>query len=135
MAEELALDHMTTGAGNDIERATDLARKMVTAWGMSDKLGPLSFGKKEEQIFLGRELSQHKDYSEKTAEDIDSEIRSIVTGAYENAKKVVKANFDKLELLAEALLERETLDAAEIYETLGMEAPKHEKPDEEKDET
>ena len=80
-------------------------------------------------------MSQHKDYREKTAEDIDSEIRSIVTGAYENAKKLVKANFDKLELLAEALLERETLDAGEIYETLGMEAPKHEKPAEEKDET
>ncbi|MFO0751827.1 MAG: ATP-dependent zinc metalloprotease FtsH [Thermodesulfovibrionales bacterium] len=113
-AEELALNHMTTGAGNDIERATELARKMVTEWGMSDKLGPLTFGKKDEQIFLGREIAKHKDYSEKTAEDIDEEIRSIVTNAYLRAKKILKDNFHLLEALARTLLERETVDGNDI---------------------
>ena len=113
-AEELALNHMTTGAGNDIERATELARKMVTEWGMSEKLGPLTFGKKDEQIFLGREIAKHKDYSEKTAEDIDEEIRGIVTRAYERAKAVLKDNYSLLEALAQTLLERETVDGPEI---------------------
>ncbi|MBF0505200.1 MAG: ATP-dependent zinc metalloprotease FtsH [Nitrospirae bacterium] len=113
-AEELILHHMTTGAGNDIERATDLARKMVTEWGMSKKLGPLAFGKKEEQIFLGREIARHKDYSEKTAEDIDEEVRGIVTNAYVISKKVLEENLDLLEALAQALLERETVDAQDI---------------------
>ncbi|MBZ0157849.1 MAG: ATP-dependent zinc metalloprotease FtsH [Alphaproteobacteria bacterium] len=113
-AEELALNHMTTGAGNDIERATELARKMVTEWGMSDKLGPLTFGKKDEQIFLGREIAKHKDYSEKTAEDIDEEIRSIVTNAYHRAKRLLKDNYHLLEALAKALLEKETVDGQDI---------------------
>ncbi len=113
-AEELLLHHMTTGAGNDIERATELSRKMVTEWGMSKKLGPLTFGKKEEQIFLGRELARHKDYSEKTAEDIDEEIRGIVTNAYSNAKQILEENLDLVEALAQALLERETVDAQDI---------------------
>ncbi|HEX8949004.1 MAG TPA: ATP-dependent zinc metalloprotease FtsH [Dissulfurispiraceae bacterium] len=113
-AEELALNHMTTGAGNDIERATELARKMVTEWGMSEKLGPLTFGKKDEQIFLGREIAKHKDYSEKTAEDIDDEIKGIVTRAYERAKRLLKDNFHLLEALAQTLLERETVDGPEI---------------------
>ncbi|MBI3593050.1 MAG: ATP-dependent metallopeptidase FtsH/Yme1/Tma family protein [Nitrospirae bacterium] len=113
-AEELALHHMTTGAGNDIERATELARKMVTEWGMSKKLGPLTFGKKDEQIFLGREIAKHKDYSEKTAEDIDDEIRGIVTDAYERAKKLLEDNFNLLEALAHALLEKETVDGQAI---------------------
>ncbi len=113
-AEELALNHMTTGAGNDIERATELARKMVTEWGMSDKLGPLTFGKKDEQIFLGREIAKHKDYSEKTAEDIDDEIKGIVTRAYENAKRLLKGNLKLLEALAHTLLEKETVDGQEI---------------------
>jgi cell division protease FtsH len=113
-AEELLLHHMTTGAGNDIERATELSRKMVTEWGMSKKLGPLTFGKKEEQIFLGRELARHKDYSEKTAEDIDEEIRGIVTNAYVNAKQMLEENLDLVEALAQALLERETVDAQDI---------------------
>ena len=105
---------MTTGAGNDIERATELSRKMVTEWGMSKKLGPLTFGKKEEQIFLGREIARHKDYSEKTAEDIDEEIRGIVTNAYVNARKMLEENLDLVEALAQALLERETVDAQDI---------------------
>ena len=113
-AEEIALNHMTTGAGNDLERATDLARKMVTEWGMSDKLGPLTFGKKEEQIFLGREIARHKDYSEKTAVDIDEEVKSIVIDAYEVSKNLLSDNRDTLEALKNALLERETMDVNEI---------------------
>jgi len=113
-AEEIALDHMTTGAGNDLERATELARKMVTEWGMSDKLGPLTFGKKEEQIFLGREIARHKDYSEKTAVDIDEEVKNIVIEAYEVSKNLLSDNRDTLEALKNALLERETMDVNEI---------------------
>jgi cell division protease FtsH len=113
-AEEIALHHMTTGAGNDLERATDLARKMVTEWGMSEKLGPLTFGKKDEQIFLGREIAKHKDYSEKTAVDIDEEIKRIVTGAYERARKILEDNYDLLDALAHALLERETIEGHDI---------------------
>jgi cell division protease FtsH len=113
-AEEISLGHMTTGAGNDLQRATDLARKMVCEWGMSERLGPLTFGKREEQIFLGKEFTKHKDYSEKTAEEIDSEVKSIIAERYDYAKRLLVDNKDKLERLAEALLERETLDAAEI---------------------
>ena len=113
-AEEIALNHMTTGAGNDLERATDLARKMVTEWGMSDKLGPLTFGKKDEQIFLGREIAQHKDYSEKTAIDIDEEVKRIVLEAYATAKKLLTENRDLLEMFAQKLLEKETIDGSEI---------------------
>jgi cell division protease FtsH len=113
-AEELALSHMTTGAGNDLERATDLARKMVTEWGMSEKLGPLTFGKKEEQIFLGREIARHKDYSEKTAVDIDEEVKRFVIDAYENARKLLRDNKDLLEAVAKMLLERETLDGLDL---------------------
>jgi cell division protease FtsH len=117
-AEELALHQMTTGAGNDIERATNIARKMVTEWGMSEKLGPLSFGKKEEQIFLGREIAQHKDYSEKTAQDIDVEVKKIVTRAYEKASELLTRHFDVLNAFAASLLENETMDALEITEFL-----------------
>lgn len=113
-AEEIALNHLTTGAGNDIERATDLARKMVTEWGMSDRLGPLAFGKKDEQIFLGREIAKHKDYSEKTAVEIDDEVKLIVTQAYESAKQLLSENKDLLEALAQALLERETIEGSDI---------------------
>ncbi len=113
-AEELALHHMTTGAGNDLERATDLARRMVTEWGMSEKLGPLTFGKKDEQIFLGREIARHKDYSEKIAEEIDEEVRRLVTEAYGEAKKLLYENYDILDSFAKTLLEKETMDGAEI---------------------
>jgi cell division protease FtsH len=113
-AEEIALNHMTTGAGNDIERATELARKMVTEWGMSEKMGPLAFGKKEEQIFLGREIAQHKDYSEKTAVEIDEEVKKIVIEAYDTARNLLTENRDLLETLAKTLLEKETMDGAEI---------------------
>jgi cell division protease FtsH len=113
-AEEIALGHMTTGAGNDLEKATEIARKMVCEWGMSEKLGPLTFGKKDEQIFLGREIAKHKDYSEKTAEEIDDEIREIVTQRYEYSKKLLRENQELLNKLANALLEKETLGAVEI---------------------
>lgn len=117
-AEEIVLHHMTTGAGNDLERATDLARRMVTEWGMSEKLGPLTFGKKDEQIFLGREIAKHKDYSEKIAEEIDDEVRNIVTGAYEEAKRLLSDNYYLLEAFAKALLEKETMNGFEIDELI-----------------
>ena len=96
IAEELFLNQMSTGAGNDIERATELARKMVCEWGMSD-LGPLTFGKKEEQIFLGREIAQHRDYSEATAIQIDEEVRKMVSAGYATAKKILSENRETLE--------------------------------------
>jgi len=113
VAEEIFLKTMTTGAGNDIERATEIARKMVCEWGMS-QLGPLTFGKKEEQIFLGRELSQHRDYSEETAREIDAEVRRFIDSAYKTAFDVLDGNRDVLEHIAQALLEREVLDSAEL---------------------
>lgn len=113
-AEELVLKDFTTGAGNDIERATSIARKMVCEWGMSDLMGPLSFGKKEEQIFLGRDFAIHKDYSEETAEKIDAEITRIVTSSYEQAKKLLMEHIETLQRLASALLEKEVLTGEEI---------------------
>jgi cell division protease FtsH len=112
-AEEIFLGHITTGAGNDIERASEIARKMVCDWGMSS-LGPLAFGKKEEAIFLGREIAQHRDYSEDTAIHIDQEVRRIVTAGYEGARNILENNRDTLERIAAALLEREVLDAVEL---------------------
>ena len=113
-AEDLVLNDFTTGAGNDIERATHLARKMVCEWGMSDAMGPLSYGKKEEQIFLGREFATHKDYSEQTAEKIDQEITRIVSEAYEKSKTLLMDHMDILNRMANALLEKEVLNAEEI---------------------
>jgi len=113
-AEEIALNEMTTGAGNDLERATELARKMVCEWGMSEKMGPVTFGKRGEHIFLGRDFAEHKNYSEKTAVEIDEEIRRFVESSYERAKKIINDNRDKLEKLVEALLKKETLDAKDI---------------------
>ncbi|MBN2126285.1 MAG: ATP-dependent zinc metalloprotease FtsH, partial [Deltaproteobacteria bacterium] len=113
-AEEIVLGIQTTGAGNDIERASTLARKMVCDYGMSDSLGPLTFGKKEEQIFLGREISQHRDYSELTAQKIDDEVRGLVTGAYKTTSDLIRDNLDTLNRIATALLDKETLDAKDI---------------------
>jgi len=113
LAEEIFLSQMSTGAGNDIERATEMARKMVCEWGMSS-LGPLTFGKKEEQIFLGRELAQHRDFSEETAREIDSEVRRLVNTGYEKAKSVILEHRDAMVRIALALLEREVLDANEL---------------------
>lgn len=113
-AEELVLKEMTTGAGNDIERATEIARKMVCEWGMSEELGPLSFGQKEEQIFLGREFAQHRDYSEETAMLIDKDVRQFVSDAYERAKNILAKHIDSLHAVAQALLDRETLTLSDI---------------------
>jgi cell division protease FtsH len=113
-AEKLVFNHYTTGAGNDIEKATNIARKMVCEWGMSDKLGPMSYGAKEEEIFLGREIQKHRDYSEKTAIEIDEEIRKIINTAFERAVKILSDNMNLLHKLSEELLEREILDAEEI---------------------
>ncbi len=124
LAEELFLDSMSTGAGNDIERATEMARKMVCEWGMSD-LGPLTFGKKEEQIFLGREIAQHRDYSEATAVKIDEEVQKLVKRGYDTAKELLSANRDVLVRIALALIEREVLDAQQIKMIIeGQELPK-----------
>jgi cell division protease FtsH len=112
-AEEIFMNRKTTGAGNDIERSTDLARKMVCEYGMST-MGPLTFGKKEEQIFLGREISQHRDFSEETARQIDAEVRRLVDEAYRSAYTILDQNHDIMHRMASALLERETLDADEI---------------------
>ena len=113
IAEEIFMHHITTGASNDIERATDMARKMVCEWGMSE-LGPLSFGKKEEQIFLGREIAQHRDYSEATAIKIDDQVRKLVEAGYSRARAIIDDKSDALVRIAEALLEREVLDGAEV---------------------
>jgi cell division protease FtsH len=113
-AEKIIFNHYTTGAGNDIEKATGIARKMVCEWGMSDKLGPLNYGAKEEEIFLGREIQRHKDYSEKTAEEIDEEIRKIVGMSMSRAEKILHDNMDLLHKLSKELLERESLDSSEI---------------------
>lgn len=114
VAEELVLGSCTTGASNDLERVTERARKMVCEWGMSEEIGPLSYGKKEEQIFLGREIAQHQDYSENTAMQIDKEVKKVVLAAYAEAKELLEENRDALILVAEALLEYETLDGNEV---------------------
>ncbi len=123
VAEELFLNSMTTGAGNDIERASDLARKMVCEFGMSS-MGPITFGKKEEQIFLGREISQHRDFSEETARAIDAEVRRFVNEGYESATSILSTHREALERIAQALLEREVLDAGEVMMLIeGKELP------------
>ena len=123
-AEEIVLHDFTTGAGNDIERATNLARKMVCEWGMSEKMGPLSYGKKEEQIFLGREFATHKDYSEETAKNIDVEVMTLVMNNYEKAKKLLNDHIDILHKIANELLEKEVLNGAEIDALIGDALPK-----------
>ena len=121
VAEKLVMSQLTTGAGNDIERATDLARKMVCEWGMSKDLGPIAYGQKEEPIFLGKEIARHKEYSEETAEKIDAEITRIVNSCLTKAEQLLENNKDKLKILAETLVARETLDGEEIAELLGFE--------------
>ena len=117
IAEELFLDQMTTGAGNDIERATEMAHKMVCEWGMSE-LGPLSFGKKDEQIFLGREIAQHRDYSEETAIKIDQQVRKLVEEGYNTAKRIIEERSEAMPRIVEALLEREVLDGSQITDLI-----------------
>ena len=120
-AEKIVFNRFTTGAGNDIEKATSIARKMVCEWGMSEKLGPLSYGAKEEQIFLGREIQKHKDYSEQTAQEIDSEIKNIIISCMNRAELVLSENIEHLHKLSKELLEREILDSEEIDKILNGE--------------
>ncbi len=126
-AEELILKDFTTGAGNDIERATEIARKMVCSWGMSEEMGPLTFGKMDEQVFLGREIATHKNYSEETAKKIDREMSRIVTENYERAKKLLSDNIDTLHNLSKELLEKEVLNAEELDEIVGKKEKKKSK--------
>lgn len=123
VAEELVFKHVTTGAGNDLERATDLARKMVCEWGMSDKLGPLTFGQKEESTFLGRSFGSKRDVSDVMALEIDLEIKRLVTENYERAKRILTEQMASLKALAEALLEKETLDGLEIDQIISNACP------------
>ncbi len=128
VAEDIVFKRISTGASNDIKQATDLAQKMIRVWGMSEKLGPLSYAKEEEQIFLGREISQHRDYSEATAKKIDDEVNKLIGEAYEKATAVLKENIDILHKLVESLLEKETVLGAELDELItsmrpGIELP------------
>jgi len=128
VAEEIVFNRISTGASNDIKQATDLSQKMIRAWGMSEKLGPLSYSKEEEHIFLGREIAQHRDYSEATAQKIDDEINNLIDTAYQKAKTVLNENIDILHKLAEKLLEKETVLGAELDELItslrpGIELP------------
>ena len=120
IAEEVVFgpDKITTGATQDFEQATELARRMVCEWGMSERLGPMTFGKKEEQIFLGRDFTQMKDYSEKTAIEIDDEVHRIIMESYEQAKGLLNSNLTILHKMAEVLLEKEVLDGTEIDEII-----------------
>jgi cell division protease FtsH len=115
VAEELVFDEITTGASSDLERVTKMARSMVTRYGMSDRLGPMVYGQKEELVFLGREIGEQRDYSESVAEEIDEEVRRIVSGAYEHARSVLNESRDKLNLIAQTLLDVETLDRESFH--------------------
>ncbi|MEO0129481.1 MAG: ATP-dependent zinc metalloprotease FtsH [candidate division WOR-3 bacterium] len=130
VAEKIVLGDLSTGSGNDIEKATKLARKMVCEWGMSEKLGPLTYGEKQEEIFLGREIGIHRDYSEETAREIDEEVKNIITKAERIAEDIIKSNIDKLKLLAEKLLEKEILSGEEIDEIIGLKKARDEKGEE-----
>jgi cell division protease FtsH len=114
IAEEVVLGEITTGAGNDIERASEIARRMVCDWGMSERVGLRNLGSKGEEIFLGREITQHRDYSEETARLIDAEVKRIIDEAYATGKKIITEHLEQLEWLAEALLKHEILDGREI---------------------
>jgi len=129
VAEEIVFDRISTGASNDIKKATELAQQMVRSWGMSEALGPLSFAKDEEQVFLGREIAQHRDYSEETARKIDGEINKLVMQSYERAKSVLTEYIDVLHKLAEQLLEKETILGAELDELIRQVRPGIELPE------
>jgi cell division protease FtsH len=120
-AESLIYGETTTGSQQDIEGATGIARRMICEWGMSEDLGPIAYGQKDEPIFLGKEIARHKDYSEETAEKIDQEIKSIINSCLDKAGEMLKINKEKLKILAETLVARETLDGEEIAELLGFE--------------
>jgi cell division protease FtsH len=129
VAEEIVFNRISTGASNDIKQATELAQQMIRSWGMSEVLGPLSFAKDEEQVFLGREIAQHRDYSEETARKIDAEVNSLVMSAYERAKAVLTEHIDVLHKLAEQLLEKETILGAEMDEIIRQVRPGIELPE------
>ena len=128
-AEQIKLGHTTTGAGNDLERASEIARRMVCEWGMSEKLGPIRFGGSDENVFLGRDFSQQQGYSEQTASMIDQEVRDLVVGGYNRARQILEENDEALEQMATALLEKESLDRAEIEELVAQYAVRPAKPD------
>jgi cell division protease FtsH len=123
VAEEVKFGEMTTGPSDDISKVTQMARAMVTRYGMSEKLGPRTFGRKEELIFLGREISEQRDYSEKVAEEIDEEVRRIIDEAHVEARKIISGNQDKLERLAERLIEDETLEGEQLFAVLSGRPP------------
>ena len=118
VAEALILNEISTGAQNDLERATELVRKMITEYGMSEVLGPITFGRRQEQVFLGRDISRDRNYSEEVAAAIDKEVRRIIEDAYQKTEEMLRANIDKLNVIAEALLEHETLEAAQLNQLL-----------------
>jgi cell division protease FtsH len=129
VAEEIIFDRISTGASNDIKKATELAQQMIRSWGMSEGLGPLSYAKDEEQVFLGREIAQHRDYSEETARKIDSEVNRLVMRSYERAQSVLTEYTDVLHKLAEQLLEKETILGAELDEIIRQVRPGIKLPD------
>jgi cell division protease FtsH len=128
IAEELFMNQMTTGASNDFERATEIARRMVTQWGMSDELGPMVYGENEGEVFLGRSITTHKNVSEATLQKVDAEIRRIIDQQYHVARKILEENRDKVEVMAKALLEYETLDADQIGDIMSGKPPRPPKP-------
>jgi cell division protease FtsH len=128
IAEEIFMHQMTTGASNDFERATEIARRMVTQWGMSDALGPMVYGENEGEVFLGRSVTTHKNVSESTLQRVDYEIRRIVDEQYQVARKLIEASLDKVETMAKALLEWETLDADQLNDIMAGQAPRPPKP-------
>jgi cell division protease FtsH len=128
IAEEIFMSQMTTGASNDFERATDLARRMVTQWGMSDNLGPMVYGENEGEVFLGRSITTHKNVSEATMQQVDAEIRRIVDQQYAHARRVIEENRDKVERMARALLEWETIDSDQVEDIMAGREPRPPKP-------
>jgi cell division protease FtsH len=128
IAEEIFMGQMTTGASNDFERATEMARRMVTQWGMSDTLGPMVYGENEGEVFLGRSVTTHKNVSEATMQKVDVEIRRIIDAQYGLARKLIEENRDKIEVMAKALLEWETIDSDQIGDIMAGRAPRPPKP-------
>jgi cell division protease FtsH len=128
IAEEVFMGQMTTGASNDFERATEMARRMVTQWGMSDALGPMVYGENEGEVFLGRSVTTHKNVSEATMQQVDKEIRRIIDQQYALARKLIEDNRDKIEAMAKALLEWETIDAEQIEDIMAGKSPRPPKP-------
>jgi len=128
IAEEIFMNQMTTGASNDFERATDMARKMVTQWGMSDALGPMVYGENDGEVFLGRSVTTHKNVSESTMQKVDEEIRRIIDQQYALARGLIEANRDKIEAMTQALLEWETIDADQINDIMDGNPPRAPKP-------